>query len=131
MTFTCNPNWTEITDELRHGEKVQNRPDLVARIFKLKKDHVIKDINSGKVFGKVPAFLWVIEFKKRGLPHVHILIILAEDDRINSSEDIDNVISAQLPPDPELFPSESDEKKQAQQLESIVLQNMVHEPLES
>ena len=86
----------------------------------------MKDITSGNIFGKVPAFLWVIEFQKRGLPHAHILVILAEADRINSSEDIDNAISAQLPPDPSLLPIGSEERAQAERLERIVLQNMVH-----
>ena len=80
ITFTCNRNWDEISKELREGETVQDRPDLVSRVFKLKKDQLMKDIKSGNVFGKVSAFLWVIEFQKRGLPHSHILIILDEED---------------------------------------------------
>ena len=128
ITFTCNANWEEIKRELREGETAQNRPDIVARVFKLKKDQLMKDITSGNIFGKVPAFLWVIEFQKRGLPHAHILVILAEADRINSSEDIDNAISAQLPPDPSLLPIGSEERAQAERLERIVLQNMVHGP---
>ena len=86
------------------------------------------DINSGQIFGKVPAYLWVIEFQKRGLPHTHILVILAEDDRINSSAEIDSVISAELPPDPALFPLGSDQRAQAERLQSFVLQNMIHGP---
>ena len=128
ITFTCNPNWTEITDELRQFETVQNRPDLVSRVFKLKKDELLKDITGGQILGKVPAFMWVIEFQKRGLPHAHILVILSEDDRVTSGTDVDNIISAQLPPDPELFPPGSPEREQAQRLESIVLKNMVHGP---
>ena len=103
ITMTCNPKWTEITTELRQGETVENRPDLVARVFKLKKDQLIRDIRSENIFGKVPAFLWVIEFQKRGLPHVHILVILSGDDGVKSSTDVDNVICAQLPPSPDEF----------------------------
>ena len=128
ITMTCNPRWTEITEELREGETVDDRPDLVARVFKLKKDQLIKDIRSRKVFGKVPAMLWVIEFQKRGLPHVHILVILSNDDRVLTSTDVDNVISAQLPPDPATFPEGSVEREQAERLEKIVLTNMVHGP---
>ena len=40
ITMTCNPNWIEITRELRNNETVQNRPDLVARVFKQKKKPV-------------------------------------------------------------------------------------------
>ena len=128
LTFTCNTKWEEITRELREGEIVQDRPDLVARVFKLKKDQLMNDIKSGNVFGKVPAFLWVIEFQKRGLPHTHILVILDEEDRLTTSSDVDNVISAQLPPDPNLFEKGSDEYKQAERLESTILKNMIHGP---
>ena len=128
ITFTCNQNWEEIKQELREGETVQDRPDLVARVFKLKKDQLMNDIKLGRVFGKVSAFLWVIEFQKRGLPHAHILIILSDEDRPSTSEDIDNMISAEIPPDPNLFPPNSEARRQAAQLEAIVIKNMVHGP---
>ena len=67
ITMTCNPNWVEIQRELRSTETAQDRPDIVARVFKLKKDQLLRDISHGKVFGKVPAILWVIEFQKRSL----------------------------------------------------------------
>ena len=127
ITMTCNTNWKEIQSEMRQGETAQDRPDLVARVFKQKKDQLIKDIKTGQIFGKVAAILWVIEFQKRGLPHAHILVILAENDRLASSSDVDNVISAELPPDPEAFPI-GPQKEQAQRLEKIILQNMVHGP---
>ena len=128
ITFTCNPYWEEIIKELRDGEIVQDRPDLVSRVFKLKKDQLIKDIKDGQIFGKVSAYLWVIEFQKRGLPHAHILVILSEADRPNDDNDVDNMISAQLPPDPEKFPPNSKEREQATRLQDIILKNMVHGP---
>ena len=36
LTFTCNPKWREINENLYEGEKVEDRPDLVARVFRLK-----------------------------------------------------------------------------------------------
>ena len=128
ITFTCNPYWKEISRELREGETVQDRPDLVSRVFKLKKDQLLRDIKVGQIFGKVVAFLWVIEFQKRGLPHAHILVILKEDERPTEDKDIDNMISAQLPPDPELYPTNSKEREQASRLQDIILKNMVHGP---
>ena len=46
---------------------------------------------------------------------------------MTSGEDIDNVISAELPPDPESFPPGT-KQEQAKRLEKIILQNMVHGP---
>ena len=128
ITMTCNPKWEEIVRELREGETAQDRPDLVARVFKLKKDKLIKDINAGKVLGKVPAYLWVIEFQKRGLPHAHILVILSDEDRLSLASDVDNIICAELPPDPETFQPGTEKREQAERLENIVLKNMVHGP---
>ena len=55
---------------------------------------------------------------------MHLLIILEESDRIHSSE----VICAQLPTDPDLFPIGSAERAQAERLERIVVKNMIHGP---
>ena len=82
ITMTCNPHWPEIEDALKEGQNAQDRPDLVARVFKLKKDQLMQDLKAGHVFGKVVAHMHVIEFQKRGLPHAHILIILSDDDRV-------------------------------------------------
>jgi len=47
-----------------------------------------------------------IEFQKRGLPHVHLLLFLHPDNKYSSSDDIDHIISAEIPShenDPELY----------------------------
>ncbi|GAA0173393.1 hypothetical protein LIER_27020 [Lithospermum erythrorhizon] len=36
LTMTCNPNWPEIKERLKLREESQNRPDLLARVFKAK-----------------------------------------------------------------------------------------------
>ena len=38
-----------------------------------------------------------IEFQKRGLPHTHILVWLASDFKFKTSDDIDSVVSAEIP----------------------------------
>ena len=103
ITFTCNPKWTEITDHLLPGQVATDRPDIIDRVFKLKaaalKDLLLKD----KIFGPYSAYLHTIEFQKRGLPHVHILLWL---EKTLLPSDIDRIISAELPnqkEDPELY----------------------------
>lgn len=39
----------------------------------------------------------VIEFRKRGLPHVHMLIWLHPEDRPNNIDKIDKLVSAEIP----------------------------------
>jgi helitron helicase-like protein len=33
ITFTANPNWDEITAQLRAGQSHMDRPDIVVRVF--------------------------------------------------------------------------------------------------
>ena len=43
----------------------------------------------------------VTEFHKRGLPHAHILIILAAQDRAITQDLVYTIVVAELPPSPE------------------------------
>ncbi|XP_020962284.1 uncharacterized protein LOC107606362 isoform X4 [Arachis ipaensis] len=104
ITFTCNPKWPEVEDFLKNRElNAEDRPDIVCRAFKAKLDILIKDIRANKIFGKVCAVVYTIEFQKRGLPHAHILLFLHKDDKYPTAEDIDKIISAEIP-DKELDP---------------------------
>ena len=67
VTATCNPRWSEISDNLRPGETPQDRPDLVARVFKLKVDQLMDDIVKNKILGTVVGHLLVVEWQKRGI----------------------------------------------------------------
>ena len=79
------------------------------------------------MLGVVPAKLWVIEFQKRGLPHVHILVILRDSDRIITAEDVDSTISAELPPSPDTAEDE-EAREQLHRLNKIVMAKMIHGP---
>ena len=41
--------------------------------------------------------MYTIEFKKRGLPHVHLLLFLHPDNKYPSSDETDQIISAEIP----------------------------------
>ena len=95
--MTANPKWKEIQDELLPGQTASDRSDLVSRVFKLKKDALIDDIMKHQALGKCVAHIYTIEFQKRGLPHMHLLIIMKEDSRVKEPADVDNVICAEFP----------------------------------
>ena len=103
ITMTCNPNWPEITSALLPGQKPEDRPDIVSRVFNLKKDALLNDIKKNKIFGQVVAMVHTIEFQKRGLPHMHLLIFLAPENKIRTPADV-NVVSCAQIPDPERHP---------------------------
>ncbi|KAH7665744.1 DNA helicase protein [Dioscorea alata] len=89
ITFTCNPRWLEITDTLSSilGQRPEDRPDIVSRVFCIKKSS----------FGPVKAVVYTVEFQKRGLPHVHILLWLEKESGIMIASEIDNIVSTELP----------------------------------
>jgi hypothetical protein len=96
ITMTCNPKWEEIQRELKPGETANDRPDLVARVFKMKLDALMKDLKKG-LLGRVQAHVHVIEFQKRGLPHAHILLILGPEDKPLTPTEVDAIVRAELP----------------------------------
>ena len=99
VTFTANPVWPEITENLAPGEHAVNRPELVARVFHLKLKALLKDLLEESVLGGVVAHCWTIEFQKRGLPHAHIVLIMRSEDKPRTPSDVDRVVSAELPDD--------------------------------
>ena len=95
-TMTCNPNWREIQENLKDGETALDRPDLVARVFKLKKQQLIRDLGIEMIFGKMIARTHSIEFQKRGFPHMHIIFWLEEGSHMTPKE-LDQFVCAELP----------------------------------
>jgi len=95
VTYICNPKWKEIIDALFLGQIAKDRPELVTRVFNLKLDTLLKDIKDG-VFGNVIARIWVIEFQKRGLPHVDILLSLDETSKLRIVNDYDSMVSIKI-----------------------------------
>ncbi|GFR22141.1 helitron_like_N domain-containing protein [Trichonephila clavata] len=98
ITFTCNPSWPEITVELLPGHEAVDRVDLVARVFQQKVQkmmHVMMDV---QVYGKVACFMYSIEWQKRGLPHMHLLVWLQTKIR---PDQVDCIISAEIPDEEE------------------------------
>jgi len=100
ITFTANPTWPEVVHLLRPGEKAFERPDLVARIFKLKLKAFLEDVTGSNhifldVLGKCTGYTYTIEFQKRGLPHAHIVIWYER--QIDSERIVNTITLAQLP----------------------------------
>ncbi|GKC41043.1 ATP-dependent DNA helicase PIF1-like protein [Tanacetum coccineum] len=83
----------------------------------MKLDNLMKDLKDRHIFGHVKGAVYTIEFQKRGLPHCHILLWLEPEDKITTTAQIDQYISAEIPnknEDPELY--------------QIVTDHMMHGP---
>ena len=103
ITFTCNPRWKEIEEQLFPGQTPSDRSNLIARVFKLKLNELIDDIIKKHIFGRTVAHIFVIEFQKRGLPHSHMLIIMANENKPRDSSTTDRVVSSEMQ-DPLQYP---------------------------
>ena len=64
ITMTSNPNWKEVIEQLEPGQKSEDRPDIVARVFHLKLKELEDELYRKGIFGKHAAHLRVIEFQK-------------------------------------------------------------------
>ncbi|KIH43787.1 hypothetical protein ANCDUO_26201, partial [Ancylostoma duodenale] len=114
ITFTCNPEWAEIREELLEGQTPSDRHDLIARVFKQKLTKFMDVITKSHIYGETRCWLYSVEWQKRGLPHAHILIWLK--DKIHPTQ-IDSIISAEIP-NPDQVPG----------LFEKITKNMIHGP---
>ena len=70
VTVTCNPEWDEIKREIdamgqdAEGKNLfspEDRPDITARVFKIKLNALMAEILKNGIFGKSVAHIYVIE----------------------------------------------------------------------
>uniref|UniRef100_A0AC35EXX2 Helitron helicase-like domain-containing protein n=1 Tax=Panagrolaimus sp. PS1159 TaxID=55785 RepID=A0AC35EXX2_9BILA len=127
ITFTGNPQWREIQENLRKGETWIDRPDLVCRVFSLKAKEFLKDIigTTRGVFGKVKAFKLALEHQKRGMPHLHILLTMAKEYKLTTPAAVDDILCSEIPP----LPADNDPHFLAKMRHyNQVLKLMMHDP---
>jgi hypothetical protein len=118
-TMTANPAWREIVANLPPGDAAQDHPDLVARVFRIKLKKLLDLLLKDHVLGRVVAFTYVVEFQKRGLPHVHLVKIVRAADKPRTPEDIDARICAEIP----------DKDAGQHELFDIICNSQLHGPL--
>jgi len=78
---------------------------------------MLQEIKNDHIFGKCKGVVWTIEYQKRGLPHMHLLVFLETDATFLTADNIDRLISAELP---------EEVTEQGQQLGIIIRGSMVH-----
>ncbi|XP_050908519.1 uncharacterized protein LOC127122180 [Lathyrus oleraceus] len=83
----------------------------------MKFDELLSDLTKKSLLGKVLAYMYTIEFQKRGLPHAHILIFLHPSNKYPTPSDIDRIISAEIP-----------DQDTSEELYNLVKTHMIHGP---
>ncbi|XP_013617698.1 PREDICTED: uncharacterized protein LOC106324244 [Brassica oleracea var. oleracea] len=101
ITMTTNPNWSEIKEHLQKygGDSPNDRPDIECRVFKLKLDQLLKDFKAGTFFKPYKAALH------------------RNSTRTPSAEEVDEIISAELP-----------NKEEDPTAYDLVTKHMIHGP---
>jgi len=117
ITFTANPKWDEVTRELLPGQSAADRPDLIARVFHLKQIAMLEEIKKKHIFDTCMGVVSTIEYQKRGLPNMHLLVFLKTDHTFLTPQNVDRLISAELP---------DENTAQGKELGDIVKSAMVH-----
>jgi hypothetical protein len=116
ITFTCNPRHPDVLDNLLPGQQPQDRPDIVARVFKGQVEELLDDLKVKHVFGRPVALVYTIEFQQRGLPHMHLLLTLHPASKLSTNQLIDKAVQAELP------------QREAELLRKTVLTCLMHSP---
>jgi hypothetical protein len=98
LTMTCNP-------------------DLVARVFRAKLEELKRRLLKKGILGKVKAYMHVLEFQKRGLPHAHFLLIMKRKYKLTCPDQYDLLISTEFP-----------NKKKYPELYKMVTKHIMHGP---
>jgi hypothetical protein len=62
ITFTCNAQWPEILHALLPGQRPEDRPNMVCRVFKMKIDELLHDLTTGSFFGPCVAGMLIYFF---------------------------------------------------------------------
>jgi hypothetical protein len=104
ITMTANPKWYEIDQEIPPGSNAVDHPTVTTRMFQLKSKELLHQLIKMGRLGRVVAFVLVIEFQKRGLPHLHLMLTLDPKDRPTTPEEIDRLVYAKIP-DPATEPT--------------------------
>uniref|UniRef100_A0A0K0FSG3 Helitron_like_N domain-containing protein n=1 Tax=Strongyloides venezuelensis TaxID=75913 RepID=A0A0K0FSG3_STRVS len=78
-------------------------------------DALIHDLKENKIMGNVVYLQSTIEFQKRSLPHIHILVKVSKNDFRLTSDQVDKCVKAKFP-----------DKEKNPRLFKIVTKTMVH-----
>lgn len=119
LTMTMDVNCEEVRAHLRPGQSPYDRPDFICRIFEIKRKELLRLIKEEGIFGHCVAHVAVIEFQKRGAPHMHLLFWIENFDE--TPQNIDNVILAEIPP-------EGAPGSKERELHELVMKHMIHGP---
>ncbi|KAL3106584.1 hypothetical protein niasHT_018226 [Heterodera trifolii] len=137
ITFTMDPECQELAilfPKDNNGKQQQryDRPDIVTRLFIDKLAELKRDLTVRMIMGPLKGWFYSVEHQKRGMPHVHICLILDWEamrvgGKIRTPEDyINEYICAEIPqkPDGEDVELSADEIRQRHLYTTVTTKNI-------
>ena len=103
ISMTANFKQPEILNALLPRQTPTDRPNVVSCVFHQKKVFLINLIVKKEVFGSTVTQIYTIEFQKKGLPHMLLLIWLQKKYKFITPAQVDTIISVKFP-DPQTYP---------------------------
>jgi hypothetical protein len=94
LTFSMHPHWPDY-QALKLNSGNWSDSTVMSIVFKSKLSALITFLQDRKVLGLINAFVWRVEYQKRGLPHAHIW--LWTDFNAQNLDAVDSVINIQYP----------------------------------
>jgi hypothetical protein len=85
-------------------------------VFHAKLQELKHRLTKQDILGKVWAYVYVVEFQKRGLPHAHLLLIMQRKYKLTCPKQYDLLISAEIP------------HNKYPELRKMVIKHMMHGP---
>src|SRR6266511_5481239 len=74
-----------------------NRSDIIAKIFRAKLKRFIYLIRIRAAFGPYKAYIYTVEYQKRGLSYTYIIVFIHAGHAFSKPEYINNLIRVKLP----------------------------------
>jgi CBS domain containing-hemolysin-like protein len=78
--------------ELKPNQTASDYPDLVAHVFQMMVKVFLKEMEKIGWFANVIGNIWIREYQKRGLPHIHLLLIFPLEQKVSTIEDINCLV---------------------------------------
>ncbi|XP_024867966.1 uncharacterized protein LOC112452132, partial [Temnothorax curvispinosus] len=114
LTVTGTPQSPSRKENLAGGQ-VDDRPDLVAKIFNLDVKELRRDLRQKERFGKHRAYVGVREFQKRGVPPLPLLARLGAEKKPKPEKRRDKMVWTEIP-----------DEERSPELTARVLRHMRH-----
>ena len=89
----------------------------MTRVFRARLHDLKDQIFKKEIFEIVVPYVFMVEFQKWGLPHIHLLLILKEGHNIKSGDQYDTFISTEI-----------SDKYEYPIFHKLVLKHMMHGP---